>query len=156
MERMKFSEVTYSGLSSITHQIFIYKRQRYATSEVKIIKFIGSYHHGGAGRDDALYIRAACAAAQTAWFSETNILDFSELDYQWGDEMEWAFSFGWDSSIKYQFPLAVVVGDGCRKALQSLLTSEYQDYCRDTLPKALKLAEQKHLQYKEHRKSTGV
>lgn len=153
---MKFSEVTYADLSSITHQIFIYKRPRYVTSEIKIIKFTGSYRHGGAGHDDALYIRAACEAAQTAWFSETNILDFSELDYQWGDEMEWAFSFAWDSSIKYQFPLAVVVGDKCRKALQSLLSSRYEDYCRDTLPKTLKLAKQKHLQYKEYRKNTGI
>jgi hypothetical protein len=155
---MKFSEVAYSDLSSITHKIFVHKRPRYVTSELKIIKFIGSYGHGGAGANDALYIRAACEAAHTAWYSKANILDFTELDYQWGDEMQGVLAFGWDKVIKYQYPLAVVVGDSCRKALQSLFvfanhqthTSNYQDYCRDTLEEAIELAEQKHIAYKEY------
>lgn len=152
---MKFIEVTYADLSDITHKIFVSEYPRRVTPRFKIIRFTGVYRPGGAGRDDALYIVAACEAAHEAWYSQhANILDFTALDYQWGDEMEWVFRFGWYQSLKYQHPLAIVVGDRCRKALQSLMKTRYDDYCRNSLPAAIRLAKQKHLSFEEHRKIT--
>lgn len=140
---MYFTEVTTANLSNITHKVLLSEHPRFGVPEFKIIKFIGSYRHGSAGADDELYIRAACEAAHAAWYSEANIIDFTDLEYHWGDEIERIFSFGYEGANQCQHPLAVVVSEKCRKALQSLLTEEYEDYCRDTLDKAIGLAQEK-------------
>ena len=144
---MNFSEVNYSDLSSITHQVLLSEHPRFAIPEFKIIRFIGVYRHGSQGKGDALYIESAAAAAEVAWHSETNVLDFSALEYQWGDEMEDIFSFGWEPLIRCQRPLAVIVSAKCRDALKSLLTSAYEYDCRDTLEEAVKLAREKRIEY---------
>lgn len=157
---MLFSEVSYADLSDITHKIFISDHAQFITPELKIIKFFGHYRYGSAGSNDAHYIYAACKAAHTAWHTDANIIDFTELAYQWGDEMEGIFSFGWDRHTKSQHPLAVIVGDSCREALRSLLGSQYQEDCRDTIDEAITLVKQKRVQQEEYlvewRKSVGV
>jgi len=157
---MKLTEVTFSDLSNIVHQIFISEHQRFATPDFKIIKFVGVYDYGSAGANDGLYIRAIYEAVHTAWYTHANILDFTELDYQWGDQMDHVFNFGWNSYIQYQHPLVVIVGERCREALQSLLTSNYQKDCCDTLEEAIQLAKQKHLDHEKHlaewRNSVGI
>lgn len=141
---MKFSEVTYGELSSLTHEVLLSTHvRRYGLPLVKVIRYRGVYRAGTPGRPDALYIRATSQAAHEAWYSLANILDFSELEYVWGDNMAWAFSLGWNGYKVEQHPLAVVVGGRCREALESLLRDEYDLFCRDTMAQAIVLARQK-------------
>ena len=146
---MNLTEVSLDELSQIRYTVLLSEHKPFATPEFKIIRYKGTYRDGSAGATDADYIMATSKAAHEAWYSETNILDFTELTYRWGDEMENVFGLGWDRVTRCQHPLVVVVGDGCRGALKSLLLSEYEEYCCETLEEALVFAREKDKVYEE-------
>lgn len=142
-----FYEVNFCDLSALTHAVLLSEEK---DPGVKIVKISGTYRPDELGRGDASYIRAAYQAAHEAWFTPITIFDFSGLDFKAGEEMESVFSLGWNPSLKRQWPLAVVVGHGCRRGLRALLPEKYADYCRNSLEEAIELGKRKNEQLTEY------
>jgi hypothetical protein len=71
------------------------------------------------------------------------------LEYHWGDNMQWITGITWDGGLRLRWPLAVVVGDKCRKALRSLLREEYEGLCVETLEEAFTLCRQKAREHEQ-------
>ena len=63
--------------------------------------------------------------------------------------MEWVAGIGWDPGIRLHWPLAIVVGDRCRDALQSLLRDEYPALCVESLEDAIALCRGKAEEHKQ-------
>jgi hypothetical protein len=143
MDEVRLRTVTYAELSALRHEVAVSEAPRFHSAEFLVVRYFGSYRDGGAGKPDALYILAAAAAAREAWWCYSTILDFRELEYHWGDNMEWIARIGWDPGLRLRWPLAVVVGDKCRYALRSLLREKYQGLCVESLEEAFALCRQK-------------
>jgi hypothetical protein len=92
----------------------------FARPDFKVISYSGVYGVGSAGKKDALYMVATAKAAHEAWYTSATVFDFTELEYEWGDEMEWIFDFGYQPLANCSYPLAVVVSEKCGPALKSL------------------------------------
>lgn len=148
MDEVRLRQMTFAELSDLRHETFTSEQQPFLTPEFLVIRYVGVYKPGGAGRGDALYIVATAKAAREAWYSNSTILDFRELEYVWGDEMEWVTSITWDRVIRYHAPLTIVVGEKCRGALKSLLRDEYDKFCVETLEQAYAMGRQKTQDYK--------
>ncbi len=80
-----------------------------------IAKFAGHYREGSAGRPDACFVLGMARTAVEVWHAAALVLDLSELQYQWGDEMEHLLPP--DVGV----PAAVVVGPGCARSIATLL-----------------------------------
>jgi hypothetical protein len=160
MDEVRLRPVTLAELSGLRHETFTSEQQPFLTPEFLVIRYTGAYRPGGEGRGDALYIVATAKAAREAWYCNATILDFRELEYVWGDEMEWVTSITWDRAISYHAPLALVVGEKCRGALRSLLRDQYATFCVETLEQAFVMGRQKSQEYKiylkEWRPGPGV
>jgi hypothetical protein len=152
MDEVRLRPVTYADLSALRHEVAISEGAQFQPPEFLVIRYFGSYRDGSAGRADALYIVATAAAARKAWWSPSTVLDFRGLEYHWGDEMEWITSIVWYPAIRAHEPLAVVVGDKCRQALQSLLRGDYQKFCVETLEEAFAMCRQKAQEHKQRLK----
>lgn len=85
------------------------------------------------------YIVATAEAARKAWSSRCTVLDFTDLQYDWGDEMEWVTSIGWDRVIQCHEPLGIVVGEKRQAASKSPLREEFEKFCLDILEQAFVL-----------------
>jgi hypothetical protein len=149
MEEVRLRSVTYAELSAIRHEISISVGQQFQAPEFLVIKYFGRYRDGAAGKDDALCMVAAAAAAREAWWSPSLILDFRDLEYHWGDEMRWVISTTWNSGIRVHEPLAVVVGDKCRDPLRSLLREKYDIDCVETVDDAYAMCRRKVQDHKQ-------
>jgi hypothetical protein len=154
MDEVRLRHVTYTELSALQHEVAISECPRFHTPEFLVIRYSGSYRDGSAGKGDALYIVAAAASAQKAWWAPSTILDFRHLEYRWGDEMEWVTSIAWDPGTRLHDPLAVVVGDECRDALRSLLLEEYESYCVETLEDAYAMCRRKEQEHEQRLKES--
>src|SRR5215472_6550625 len=86
MDEVQLRPVTLADLSDFRHEIAIAKGPRSRTPDFLVIRYLGAYRYGSAGKGDALYIVATAAAARKAWWSPSTILDFRDLEYRWGDE----------------------------------------------------------------------
>ena len=78
-------------------------------------KVTGTYKPGSAGCDDAKHIVGMTAYAQERYYNSKWLFDFSELSYEWGDEMDWVLECGGGDEI-----VAVVVGPKCMAAISTL------------------------------------
>jgi hypothetical protein len=143
MDEVQLRPVTFAELSGLGHETFTSEQKPFLTPEFLVIRYVGVYRPGGEGRGDALYIVSTAKAAREAWYCNSTILDFRELEYVWGDEMEWVTSITWDCVIRYHAPLAIVVGAKCRGALKSLLRDQYATFCVETLEQAYAMGRQK-------------
>jgi hypothetical protein len=150
MEEIRLRPVTLEELSGLRHETFTSEERPFATPEFLVIRYSGTYRDGSAGRGDALYIVATAKAAREAWHSRSTVLDFRDLAYAWGDEMERVTSIGWNPVIRFHTPLGIVVGEKCRTALKLLLRDEYDRFCVDTLEQAYLLCRRKEQDYKQH------
>jgi hypothetical protein len=83
------------------------------------LKVSGTYKPGSAGSDDAAHIVGMTAYAQARFYNRKWLFDLSELDYVWGDEMDWVLEFGGREEI-----VAVVVGPKCMAAISTLSNQE--------------------------------
>ncbi|WP_232068435.1 hypothetical protein [Gemmata obscuriglobus] len=155
MGNVRLRTVTYSDLSALRHEVAVVDGPQFQPPEFLVVRYFGSYRDGSEGTPDAKYILAASAAAREAWWSRCTVLDFRELVYRWGDNMAWVTQIGRDGVTKLQWPLAIVVGDGCRDALRSLLRDEYAGLCVESLDEAFTLcrvkAEEHERQLKQWR-----
>ena len=92
---------------------------------ILLAKFSGHYRPGHRGAPDARFIQGITQAAVGVWCPAALILDFRNLDYVWGDEMEEVLGCrGEIRSLPYVIrwlPYAVVLGDQCRPAITTLL-----------------------------------
>ena len=149
MDEVRLRPVTYTELSAIRHEVLISEDPQFQAPEFLLIRYSGSYRDGASGQGDALYIVAAAEAARKAWWSRSTILDFRDLEYHWGDEMQWTTSIAWEPSIRAQEPLAIIVGNRCREALRSLLREEYEIYCVETLEEAFAMCHRKAQEYEQ-------
>lgn len=145
---MKLSTVTLEELSSLTHEVKLPETERFQTPAFKVISYKGEYGYGAGGKSDALYICATAKAAHSAWYTQGIIIDFSDLKYEWGDEMSWVFGIAQEGPTKCEFPLVVLVGSKCKQAIQSLIPSEYHELCSESFEDAVVLLERKSLEYK--------
>lgn len=152
VDEVRLRPVTFAQLSDLRHETFTSEERPFDTPEFLVIRYFGAYRDGSAGRGDALYIVATAEAARTAWYSHFTLLDFRDLQYAWGDEMEWVTSIGWDRVIQGREPLGIVVGEKCRAALKSLLRDEYETLCADTIEQALALCRRQEQEYKQRLK----
>lgn len=150
MDEIRLWPVTLAELSGLRHETFTSESRPFQTPEFLVIRYFGAYRDGSAGRGDALYIVATATAARKAWYSRSTVLDFRDLVYAWGDEMQWVTTIGWDRVIRFHAPLGVVVGEKCCTALKSLLREAYDKFCVDTLEQAYLLCRQQEQKYKEH------
>jgi len=137
MNEVRLRQMTFAELSDLRHETFLSEQQPFLTPEFLIIRYVGVYRPGSAGHGDALYIVATAKAAREAWYCNSTILDFRELDYVWGEEMEWVTSITWDRVICYHAPL-----------LKSLLCDEYDKFCVETLEQAYAMGRQQAQDYK--------
>ncbi len=143
MEKLSLRSVNYTQLSAIQHEVAVAEELGFRSPEFLVIRYTGIYRDGAEGKGDALYIVAAAAAAHKAWWAPSTILDCRELEYRWGDEMQWITSIGWNPNACPRRQLAIVVSDKCREALQSLLRDEYADYCVGTMYEAFVMCRHK-------------
>ena len=86
-------------------------------SRVLVVAFYGEYGIGSAGAPDAWYMSAIIKAGLDVHHPNGLIIDLSELNYVWGDNLDMVFSPGDLSTI----PFAVVLGDRCKDAVGTLL-----------------------------------
>lgn len=128
--------VAFSDLSDIELTMFVASSERHETPDFLLLKYSGHYGIGSNGSDDAKFIVATSKAAHSAWYTEGVIIDFSKLDYRWGDEMSWVFDIGWCPVTGCQHPLSIIVGDNCVEGLRSLAKDSYENTCVDSLDKA--------------------
>ena len=137
-----WQEVTYDGLSKLRHRILLSKSEgARGGSEFKLIAYSGSYGFGSAGKPDARYIVATIKAASAAWRADSTILDFRDLTYEWGDDMDAILTAEDDVDAPgLAKPLAIIVGPGCKPALMSLWVGSYPEYCVESLEDAMQLA----------------
>jgi hypothetical protein len=143
MSEVQLRPVTFAELSDLRHEVAVADGLPHQAPEFLIVRYFGTYRDGAAGRGDALYIVATAAAARKGWWSPSTILDFRELAYSWGDEMEWIAQIGWDPGTRLNWPLAVVVSDKCGVALRSLLQEEYEGLCVESMDEAFDLCRRK-------------
>ena len=136
-ERPPLTPLRWEDLSSLRHRVFDWPRDE--GPSVLVVEYSGHYGHGSSGRGDATYVVASATAAWEAWHRDALILDFTNLSYACGDEMEWVLGLGWVAHQKCQRPLALVVGDDCRAALQSLEEGEEPSVLADDFAAALRL-----------------
>ncbi|OWQ47541.1 hypothetical protein CDL60_08945 [Roseateles noduli] len=147
---MHFTSVRLDQISALVHDVKLPPAQKFRVPEFKVVSYQGEYQ----ARGDALYILATTKAAHEAWYSESIILDFSGLHYRGGDEMAWVLSIGRQPPVDCPFPLVIVTGPGCEKALQSLLERGLQqrlvfaDHCTDSIERAIKLVAAKREAFK--------
>lgn len=146
---MKLSTVTLKDLSLLTHEVRLPETKKFHSPAFKVISYHGEYRHGADGKPDALYIMATAAAAHEAWYTDGIIIDFSDLRYEWGDNMEWVLGIARTTPDGCSYPLVIIVGDKCREALLSLLRGKYAEFCVDSLDEAVRLTGVKAEAYKQ-------
>ena len=136
---MELVPVSFEALSDIKYTVALAPHERFCTPEFVVVTFTGAYRDGAAGKPDALFITAIMDAVQKAWFTTSLIVDFTDLEYQWGDEMDWIHDVGRFMPSPCSKPLAIIVSDKCRDALQSLSPDEYNQHCVESFDDAVSL-----------------
>jgi hypothetical protein len=134
---MELQPISLETLSGIRHTASLALHERLSQPEFLHVAFRGEYRPGAEGKPDALYITSTIAALDTAWYSDAFIIDLTDLKYEWGGEMSWLWGIGWVRTFRAHRPLAVIVGDYCRTALQSLDPDRYELYAVESFDDAL-------------------
>ena len=121
-----------SDLSKIQVDFFIGDSQSY--HKILVVKYTGDYPYGSAGNRDAKYMLAMGEAGLLVWEPSGVIVDFSNLNYQWGDALEMVFNIGAHSHYEdVPLPMALVVGKECEEALRSLIVGLNRVAALDTV-----------------------
>lgn len=112
---------------------------------ILIAKFDGVYRYGSEGNTDAAFIKAESVRGLAAFDPDGFILDFSGLDYRWGNSLLGVFQIVdelMNEKDEPPFPLFVVTSDKCRDALLSLTgrVEDESDWHFRDLEKALQEA----------------
>lgn len=113
---------------------------------VLVVKVSGCYRPGSQGNPDARYIRAMVTAGLIAYDPVCLILDFSQLEYTWGNSLLGVFQ-DVDTLMNDPeepeapaFPVFIVSGPDCHHALLSLTDTRSDtqpDWLFDRLDEAM-------------------
>ena len=114
-----FVEKQWSDLSSIQLTMSVADLAQGPARRMLHVQFAGHYHSGSGGTTDALFMYAMARAAVTAWEPDGLILDYSQLEYHWGDEMEWLLPD--DDGPFEDMPVVVVVGPPSKEGVRMLI-----------------------------------
>lgn len=106
-EKVKFIDKTDINYSLHT----VGEKNKY--SKILIAEFSGTYKSGSAGASDAKFIKGITKTAKDVWDCFGIIIDFSDLYYDWGDEM--------DCFLPFDENFALVVSDKCESGIATLL-----------------------------------
>jgi hypothetical protein len=136
-------------ISALVVSYALSDHKRFSKPEVLCIRYSGVYRIGADGAGDATFIVATAECAHRLWYSAGIILDFTELSYRCGDEMEWVLGIGRSPHIACDYPLVILTGADCTRSLQSLFQEEYSAYCRDSFETALELMREKVVRYND-------
>lgn len=112
-------EVSFSQLSNLKYDIFLFESSVKSFFEIMIIKFTGQYGFGSGGNSDAVFMKAISKAALSAWVPKGLILDFTNLEYEWGDQIEILFDL--NPFSRSPFPLALIVGEKSEEGVRTLI-----------------------------------
>lgn len=117
----ELEKFTLNGSSNIEINFYLGTSEKLKYSKVTVIKYSGTFGIGCEGNGDAVYMYAMGIAAVSLHNSAGVIIDWTDLDYQWGDMLEMVLDIGSRSYIDGEFPRAVVVGPKCKEAVRTLL-----------------------------------
>ena len=84
---------------------------------ILVVSYSGNYKIGARGNEDAVYMEAKRDLGLSKSGADAVMIDFRELNYVWGDMIELVYCLGLDTD----FPVACVLGDGCREAIGTLV-----------------------------------
>ncbi len=105
---------------SISHNILTHSRG----VSILYLKCQGVYHFGSAGKPEAVEIYQRATQLLHTTSASALLLDYAELDYQWGDDLMLTFQIDNPHNPSRALPLAVVVGAKCQAAIKSLLETD--------------------------------
>ena len=88
--------------------------------EILALKYVGTFGIGSKGNADAQYMYATGEFGLHCYSPLGIVLDFSELEYEWGDMIEMVFDIGSNHFVGKEYPLALVVSDRCKEAIGTL------------------------------------
>jgi hypothetical protein len=111
---MNLQPVSFDQVSAIQYEFFLETSSGSRFDYTLIARFSGVYRTGSSGAPDAAFINGMLKAAQEVWNPRKIIIDFSELGYRGGDEMDYFTGPWWD------YPCALVVGPKCIDAISTL------------------------------------
>lgn len=111
---MTFEPIDLTRSSAITHSLRRWARGSKPFLSILHVAFSGKYRDGSGGRPDAYFIRSVVHTAYEIWSPSGIVIDFSDLTYEWGDEMDVAYESPGD------IPTAIIVGPRCVRALSTL------------------------------------
>jgi hypothetical protein len=95
---MELEKLDLFSVSAIRHEFLIGESKREKSSDILVIKYSGVYRVGSGGNADAAFMLALAKAAISYTDPDGIVLDISELDYQWGDDVEEIAGPGVESS----------------------------------------------------------
>jgi len=88
---------------------------------ILVAKFVGDYRPGCRGTPDALFIQGITQAALKMWGPDGLVLDFRQLSYTWGDNMEEVLGIRGEIKV----PFAIVGSELCLPAIGTLIQVFY-------------------------------
>jgi hypothetical protein len=117
--------------SAIQYAFFLEKDTSSSDDITLVTRFSGVYRIGHLGAPDAHFMKRMVDIAYLRWQPARLILDFSDLDYQWGDEMDFFTGYSWnmantswDTDTDFwkgeDISCALVVGEKCIEAISTL------------------------------------
>ena len=86
---------------------------------VLIIKFGGKFGIGSKGKEDSDFMEEIIKLTINSWETYGLILDFSHLEYQWGNSISDVF---WTAKLEKgaEFPVVILVSNLCKGALEGI------------------------------------
>jgi hypothetical protein len=104
----------------LSHRMCALTNGRYAL----YLKCMGVYEIGSPGYAQADQIYTSAVALLRATHAACVLLDYTELDYQWGDDLWLTFQIEHPQDPRDCVPHAVIVGPRCSTAIKSLLEDD--------------------------------
>jgi hypothetical protein len=120
--RMPLRPISFESETAIRYefQLETFEKER-CPCRILIAKFAGDYRPGHLGAPDGWFIRGITEAALRVWCPDALTLDFRELSYTWGDEMEEILGIRGEIKV----PFAIVGSELCLPAIGTLIQVFY-------------------------------
>ncbi len=107
--------------NGMTCDFFVKKWKNGNLVDMLHIKYKGTYRSGSSGKSEMGYIIGNYELGAAVWDPFKIIVDISQVEYEWGDDMELLFH------IASRENTIVIVGDKNRHALSTLFYGPYTD-----------------------------
>ncbi len=119
--KFKKQEFRISELSTIQYKIYTIESEDRFLSDILVIQFDGKHGFGSSGNTDSAYMEAVIEFAKS-YFDSLNaiILDFRNLEYEWGDTMGRVI----DTAHCNHLHAALLTSEKCYGGLHTLIEQE--------------------------------